>query len=387
MKDNNLLNTVMSTAMPRRQFLCNSMLLAVPMVTGTAFAGVRMSGALPASTTAFVPTVRTRGTAVRSVKSYGAVGDGIHDDTAAFQAAINSLPSTGGTVTVPAGTYLIDPVKKVQLRSYMLLSMDPNATLKAKSNSATRAYILYAYKRTQVEIAGGRLLGDRDTHTYVSGSTSEWNHGLQIIGCTGVTVRDMWVGQCAGDGICTGGNTTDLVINNVISTGNRRQGLSLTQCNNVKVYNSEFSYTKGTSPECGIDIEPDNDYLATNIWIENCRLNNNNKYGINIFNRASKITLNKCTIEHNNSCGMVTVGCSAVTLQNSLIQNNSATGVLFSSGSTFAMKGCTSYNNYCRLGNKDRKDFTQTGWTKTIERDILIKSGAAGVVVGTNYYK
>ena len=387
MKDNQLVNTVLSAAMPRRQFLRNSMLLAVPMVTGSAFAGVTMSGALPATVAAYVPPVRTRGTAVRSVKSYGAVGDGIHDDTAAFQAAINSLPSSGGTVTVPAGTYLIDPIKKVQLRSYMLLSMDPDATLKAKTNSATRAYILYAYKRTQVEIAGGRLLGDRETHTYVSGSTSEWNHGLQIIGCTHVTVRDMWVGMCAGDGICTGGNTSDLVINNVVSTGNRRQGLSLTQCNNVKVYNSEFSYTKGTSPECGIDIEPDNDYLATNIWIENCRLNNNAKYGINVFKRVSNVTLESCTIENNSSCGMVMVGCSTVTIQNSLVQNNSATGVQFYSGDKLTMKGCTSFNNYARLGFKDRVDFTLTGYASKISRDVLIKSYATNVVVGTNYYK
>src|SRR3954468_9511097 len=200
--------------MPRRQFLRNSMLLAVPMMAaGSAFAGVRISGALTA--TAYVPPVRTRGATIINVRDKGALGNGIHDDTAAFQAAINALPSTGGTVYVPAGTYLIDPVKRVSLRSYMLLNMDPQAILKAKTNSATRAYILYAYQKTQVEIAGGQLVGDRDTHTYVTGSTSEWNHGIQIIGCTHVTIRDLWVGKCAGDGICTGGNTSDLVIANV----------------------------------------------------------------------------------------------------------------------------------------------------------------------------
>jgi hypothetical protein len=386
-KDIQLVTSVLSAQMPRRQFLRNSALLAVPMMAaGTAFAGARMSDRLAATALAYVPPTRTRGSTVINVRDKGAIGNGIHDDTAAFQAAINALPSSGGTVYVPAGTYLIDPVKKVQLRSYMLLKMDPAAKLQAKTNSATRSYILYAYKRTQVEIAGGQLIGDRDTHTYVSGSTSEWNHGIQIIGCTHVTVRDLWVGKCAGDGICTGGNTSDLVIANVVSTQNRRQGLSLTQCTNVKVYDSEFSYTKGTSPECGIDIEPDNDWVTSNIWIENCRLNNNAKYGINIFLRISKVTLNKCTIESNGSCGFVNVGGSEVTLQNSRIQNNSATGVLFSGGNTMKMTGNTSFNNYCRLGNKDRIDFTLTGWAKKIERDVLIKSAATGVTIGTNYY-
>ena len=56
-----------------------------------------------------------------NVKSFGAVGDGVHDDTAAIQAAINSidpyifqgttrateLNATSGTVYFPAGTYLV----------------------------------------------------------------------------------------------------------------------------------------------------------------------------------------------------------------------------------------------------------------------------------------
>lgn len=42
---------------------------------------------------------------VISVKDFGAIGDGVHDDTAAFMAAINSLQS-GGRIIVPAGKYI-----------------------------------------------------------------------------------------------------------------------------------------------------------------------------------------------------------------------------------------------------------------------------------------
>jgi hypothetical protein len=41
-----------------------------------------------------------------SVKDFGAVGDGVTDDTAAIQAAIDSL-SAGGVLTVPVGNYLV----------------------------------------------------------------------------------------------------------------------------------------------------------------------------------------------------------------------------------------------------------------------------------------
>jgi parallel beta-helix repeat protein len=374
-----LVHDVPEAGMPRREFLCKSALLAVPVVLG--------GNMLPALASTYSPPVRTHGSATRSVKSYGAVGNGIHDDTAAFQAAINSLPSSGGTITVPAGTYLIDPVKKIQLRSYNHLSMSSDAVLKAKTNSATRSYLIYAYNRTQVEISGGRLMGDRATHHYVSGSTSEWNHGIQILGCTHVTIRDLYVANCAGDGICIGGGANDVRIANVVSTKNRRQGLSITRSHNVHVYDSEFSYTSGTSPQCGIDIEPDGTSTAYDIVIQNCRLSYNKMYGINIWKRVSNVTLSNCVIERNGSCGAATSYCSAVHFTGNTVRYNSATGIYLREGSSnCTVSGGLSYGNCTRLGIKTRSPFTLTGWASKVERDILIRS-TTGTKIGTNSYK
>ncbi|BCT93253.1 hypothetical protein LYSHEL_22760 [Lysobacter helvus] len=378
-RSNEQLVQVVTTPMARRTFLKNSALLAVPAILG----GV----SLPALALT-APPVRTRGTTVLNVKNYGAIGDGIHDDTAAIQAAINALPTAGGTVTVPAGTYLIDTTKKINLRSSMLFSMDPLAILKAKTASVSRHYLIYVNGKSDVEIAGGQLVGERDTHKYMTSSTDEWGHGIQILGGKRVTVRDLRVSKCTGDGVCIGGSSSDVVIANIIATGNRRNGLSVTNCTNIKVYDSEFSFTAGTSPECGIDIEPDAGYTCSNVLIQNCRINNNNKYGINIWKNTSAITITQSTLELNGSLGMGTNGVNGLTVTNNTVRSNSATGIVFNDGTkNLNHSGNLSYGNYTRLGAKVRTPFTQTGWTSKIERDILIRGTTSGIVIGSNNYK
>jgi hypothetical protein len=377
LNDTKLVHTVHGAGMPRRNFIKNSLVLAAPIALG----GI----AFPAA--AYTLPSRTNGSTTRNVKNYGAYGDGLHDDTAAIQAAINSLPSSGGIVTIPAGTYLIDTSKKINLRSYMHLKMESGAILKAKSSSLARHYILYINGKSHVEISGGRLIGDRDTHRYSTSGTHEWGHGIQILGGRYVTVRDLHVSKCTGDGVCIGGKSYDVVIANVISTVNRRQGLSITNCSNIKIYDSEFSYSKGTAPECGIDIEPDEGYSCNTVLIQNCRMNNNAKYGMNIWKRTTGVTITGCTLERNGSLGMGTVGVSGLKFTNNIVRYNSATGVVYNTDTrSITHSGNLSYGNYTRLGIKTRTPFTLTGWASKIERDVLRRSNYS-LTIGTNNYK
>ena len=66
-----------------------------------------------------------RESALFNVRQFNACGDGEHDDTEAFAAAIACLPE-GGTLYVPEGTYLLKPVF---LKSNMTLYIEEGATL------------------------------------------------------------------------------------------------------------------------------------------------------------------------------------------------------------------------------------------------------------------
>jgi len=327
--------------MPRRDFLRKSLLLALPATFGgmaTSALAATMSSPLPASlstTAAFIPPTRARGSAVIDVRNYGAVGDGVHDDTTAFRTAISALPSTGGTIHVPAGVYLIDPVRRVTLRSRMHLRLADGAVLKAKANAEDRSYVLMVHKISDVEISGGEILGDRDRHL---GTTGEWGHGIMVRGASRVTIRDMLIRKCWGDGISIAATvpvpgevqiaSVDVIISNIASIGNRRGGMSVGQSRGVKVYNSEFSYTSGTTPGCGINIESDLDHPgASAMHIENCMFQYNQGNGIQVYRRSVGTTIKNCLIEKNNGYGILTIGAKDVWIALNTIRSNQLIGV------------------------------------------------------------
>lgn len=335
----------------RRDFLRRGISLALsPLWLGTAIAWMTAS-AVP--TISMAPPSRTRSPTRIDVRDKGARGDGQQDDTAAFQAAIDALPSTGGTVHVPAGTYMINAVQSVQLRSRTHLELAPDARLVAIPNAEKKAYVLYVFKVSDVEISGGQILGERNRHL---GAEGEWGHGIQIRGASRVTVRDIRISDCWGDGVTIGGAdpqqstpSDDIFISNVVCTGNRRQGLSIGRSRNVRVYDSEFSNTSGTSPQCGIDIEPDKPGGASDIHIENCVVRDNHGGGIQIYKRVSGVTVQRCTIEGNGGAGILAVQATQGVISDNRIGNNGKLGVsLRQQSSNFDISGNHFYNNALR---------------------------------------
>lgn len=263
---------------------------------------------------------------VVDVRRFGARGDGRHDDTLAFQRAVDALRD-GGVLDVAAGSYLIDPRRSVHLRSNMHLRLARGARLVARANAAPRAYVLTAERVSDVRISGGSIVGDR--HGHLSGS-GEWGHGIALRAASRVTIADMRISDCWGDGISVGSSnlgrgrrlpSRDVEIARVTCIGNRRQGLTIGGAERVRVHDCEFSRTSGTPPAAGIDIEPDVS-IARDVRIERCVVRDNHGPGIQIWKRAIGVTIADCSIERNGNTGILALDVSEVGILRNRIHDN-----------------------------------------------------------------
>jgi nitrous oxidase accessory protein NosD len=219
------------------------------------------------------------------VRAFGARGDGVQDDTAALQAALDA--GAGKTVYVPPGTYLVfaDGYRDggrggLVPRSGTRLLLARDATLKARTTRSSDYVVVRLERVVGVTIQGGTIQGERHTH---AGRGGEWGFGIGIFGATDITLRDLTVRDAWGDGIFIEEALPDwsvmsrnITLQNVVSTGNRRQGLSVLGVEGLSVIDSVFERTEGTPPSAGVDIEPGGyGHTVKDVTFRNCTFRDN----------------------------------------------------------------------------------------------------------------
>lgn len=315
------------------------------------------------------------GTTSVNVRNLGVMGNGYTDDTAAFQAAINALPANGGTITVPAGTYMINALKGISMRSHTRLSMASGAKLVAIPNNAQRSWVLKVWNVNNVEISGGQVIGQRDGH---AGTGGEWGYGINISGSSTVSVHDITVSNSWGDGILVGaiGNgskailSSGVTLNHVTSTNNRRQGLTIAPSRQVYVANSSFTDSNGTAPQAGIDIEPMTQGNTQQVRIENNVLSNNAGNGLEIHDYVSGVVVVGNTAKNNKGYGVFASGTRNLLVTGNTIDENYLFGVALKGLTNNAqIKGNTIMWNGAAWFYAHHQPVTTPGWAL---RDITI---------------
>ena len=223
------------------------------------------SAATPASSASTTGSQGTGNTSTNGVlldTSFGVKGDGTTNDRVALQAAIDG---SVGQILLITGNSRID-VTGLTLHTNSHIRFAQGALIKLLAHNSSDYQIMRVWDVNNVIIEAPYLDGSKELNSATSG---ESGMGISIAGATNVTISSPTTIDCWGDGIYiansySGNNavSTTLAISNHIANGCRRQGATITSGNGVTFTNPLWENIGGTSPQCGLDIEPDDNHAV-----------------------------------------------------------------------------------------------------------------------------
>jgi polygalacturonase len=250
-----------------------------------------------------------------NVTSYGAVGDGATDCTAAFAAAIAACSAAGGgTVLVPAGKFVSG---SIVLKSNITLNVTPGATILGSNNDECFPPVegwwsnnIHADGAENIAIVGGGVIDGRGQYWWARMRKGERRlHRPNLIGlrnCSNVLLRDvqlrnspMWTVRPM---FCNNVTVDRISICNPADSPNT-DGINPDSCSNVHISN------------CHIDVGDDC------ITIKSGKQNEPGRKG----RPCENITVTNCTMIHGHGGVVIgsetTGGIKNVTISNCVFQD------------------------------------------------------------------
>ena len=263
-------------------------------------------------------------------QQYGALADGVHDDTEAIQTAINQR----GEVLFPEGEYLIS--KKLIVYSGSTLKGNGNAIIRQTKDTFIlfneHAQSLGGEQDQNIIIDGLRLDGSRVN------AKSEYAAGMYFCGVRNLTVRGCKFEQIGGDGIYLGRGGKDTHCERVHicnctfnncgrNASNPRQSIAVVFAEDVRIQNCTMNNTRKTS--YGVDVEPNKPDEHSSVVVSGCRM-----IGCGIScggNKSARktITVSKCHIDCSGSenATLSVVRTNAKITGNTIISNGNQNGI------------------------------------------------------------
>ena len=164
---------------------------------------------------------------------------------------------------------------------------DDGAEVVAKAGAFTSpsANLMHFINCSNVTLSGHATLRMRKAdYLKAPYAKSEHRHALNFYGCRNISIEGLTIAESGGDGIYLGqgrGACRDIVLREVVCTGNYRQAVSVISVDGLLVERCTFKDTAGTPPAAGIDFEPNRKQQSIcNVTLRDSVFENNAGCGI-----------------------------------------------------------------------------------------------------------
>ena len=263
-------------------------------------------------------------------QQFGAVGDGLHDETEAIQAALNQ----GGEIKVPAGIYKING--KLVMKSGTTLYGEQGTIIK----QAKDAFILFNEHAQEMDAEWDENITIKNLVFDGAGvdAKSEYTAGFYMCGVRNLKVENCTLKNIGGDGIYLGRGGRDrysegISINNCTfdncgrNAANPRQSIAVVFAEDVKIADCTMINKRKTS--YGVDVEPNKPDEHCSVIVSNCRMKG---CGISCGGNKTarrKIIVTNCNIDCSGTenATLVVVKAEAKITGNTIVSNGKQNGI------------------------------------------------------------
>jgi hypothetical protein len=319
-----------------------------------------------------------------NVKEWGAKGDGISDDYYALLKIADTVSKMGNAeVFFPAGVYKINQyhdgknnLKDIIFRNCNGLKITgEKAIISVMGNfyrpitrrgnkhvfSNISAIIPFRFFNcNNLQIEGIEINGNVNEMTREKGVNETGGHLLLLTNCKNVNISDLNLHHAQTDGIMiTGEKNESITMNNLVSSNNARQGMSIIQLINGTFKNCRFINTGITggkygrhAPSAGIDIEPDKKttQVVKNIKFENCLFENNvgSQFVSSFPTTTDSVYFEKCTFNSSDSSSKYTIIVNAKGINFNYCTFNCRNGSIYPA---WQMEGSSATFNNCTINS------------------------------------
>jgi len=223
-------------------------------------------------------------TKASSIKVSSSIGFDISNSTSFLQFALESTTEDTIIIDNVGNDWMTGPLRIE--RNDVTILFENGVTIRSLAGEFGEFESLFRIiDKENITIIGYGAQFIMNKQEYITLADSEYRHGIRLGSATNITIEGLSIFDTGGDGILLSKSfqpnsiknyCENILIKNCRFSNNYRQGMSITSVKNAQIINCEFSETKGTLPEAGIDIEPDEPTeRIENVLIKGCRIFNN----------------------------------------------------------------------------------------------------------------